>query len=368
MSPRTRREGARSPLAYLLAVMLALGVVVAGCGSDEEEGSGASGQTAQNNSQEKIKVGVSNTLVGNGWREEMICSVKAQAAASGRVSEVLVHNVNGGAPEQIAGIRNLISSGAKVIVINPADRKALNSVIKEADRRGIVVVAVDQAVDAPEALVVTNDQVAYGRLGAEWLAEQIGGKGNVVEMRGIKGVPADEDRHKGFMEGLAKYPDVKVVKEVFTGWQFAPGGKQALELLNSGTKIDGIWTSGIDYTVVNAFKTANKDYVPVVGADTNEFLNQMMQLQDEGFVGAAVTNPATIGAVGLEVGLRKLDGKDVPRETTLTPEVWDMKEAADTVKANYDKSLPPTYSSQMTVEGYTKYEPAALKSCKGPTA
>ena len=144
--------------------------------------------------------------MGNGWREEMICSVKAQALASGQVDEVLVHNVNGDASAQIAGIRNLISSGANAIIINPADREALNPVIKEAAARDIVVVAVDQAVTAPEAYVVTNDQVAYGRLGAEWLAEKLGGKGNIVEMRGISGVPADDDRHKGFMEVIAAEP------------------------------------------------------------------------------------------------------------------------------------------------------------------
>ena len=68
------------------------------------------------------KIGVSNTLVGNGWREEMICSVKAQALASGQVAEVLVHNVNGDASAQIPGMRNLISSGANAIIVNPADR------------------------------------------------------------------------------------------------------------------------------------------------------------------------------------------------------------------------------------------------------
>jgi ABC-type sugar transport system substrate-binding protein len=41
-------------------------------------------------------LGVSNTLVGNGWREEMICAVKAQATASGVVSKVIVANRNGG--------------------------------------------------------------------------------------------------------------------------------------------------------------------------------------------------------------------------------------------------------------------------------
>ena len=45
-------------------------------------------------------LGVSNTLAGNGWREEMICSIKAQALASGRISEVVVANRNGGPAEQ----------------------------------------------------------------------------------------------------------------------------------------------------------------------------------------------------------------------------------------------------------------------------
>jgi ribose transport system substrate-binding protein len=311
---------------------------------------------------------VSNTLIGNGWREEMICAVKAEALASGQVSEVLVHNVNGGAAEQIAGMRNLISSGAKAIIINPADREALNGVIKEAARRKIVVVAVDQAVTAPEAYVVTNDQVAYGRLGAETLAEKLGGKGNVVEMRGIEGVPADEDRHKGFREGLKKYPGIKVVKETFTQWQFAPGGKQALDLLNAGTKIDGIWTSGIDYTVVNAFKTAKKDYVPVIGADTNEFINQLLTLEDEGFDGAAVTNPAAIGGVGTRIALDAIAGKNPKKVTTLTPEVWDAKEDRATLERYYDKSLPPTYSSQLEVKPYTTYKIEQLKGCQGPAA
>ena len=184
-------------IALLALLVGVLAVVAAGCGGDDSSSSG--GTASSDGGKKMYKIGVSNTLVGNGWREEMICSVKAQALASGQVSEVLVHNVNGDASAQIAGIRNLISSGANAIIVNPADREALNPVIKEADARGIKVVAVDQAVTAPEAYVVTNDQVAYGRLGAEWLVKNLNGKGNIVEMRGISGVPADDDRHKGFM-------------------------------------------------------------------------------------------------------------------------------------------------------------------------
>src|SRR5215467_9873675 len=98
-------------------------------------------------------LGVSNTLVGNGWREEMICAIKAQALASGKVSKVIVANRNGGPAEQIADIRNLISAGANIIIINPSDREALDPVIKQATDKGIVVIAVDQGVDAPSAYV-----------------------------------------------------------------------------------------------------------------------------------------------------------------------------------------------------------------------
>src|SRR5205085_11903339 len=143
---------------------------------------------------------------------------------------------------------------------------------------------------------VTNNQEAYGYLGAEWLFKKLGGKGNVVEMRGIAGVPADTDRHKGFMQALKKYPGIKVVKQTFTNWSFAPGGKQMLDILNSGVQVDGVWTSGIDYTIVNAFKTAGKPYVPVVGADNNEFLKQLLAVK--GLSGGAGTNPAAIGGAG----------------------------------------------------------------------
>jgi ribose transport system substrate-binding protein len=310
-------------------------------------------------------IGVSNTLVGNGWREEMICAVKAQALASGKVSKVIVANRNGGPAEQSADIRNLISAGANAIIINPSSPTALNPVIQQAASRGVKIVSVDQRVTAPQAWNVTNDQVAYGRLGAIWLFKKLGGKGNVVEMRGIAGVPADTDRHTGFMQAKKAYPGIKVVKQTFTGWQFAPGGKQILDILNSGVKVDGVWTSGIDYTVVNAFKTAGKPYVPVIGADNNEFLKQLKTLYPK-FQGAAVTNPATIGGVGASVAITLLNGGTAKKWTKLTPQVWDWKSSSNTINQYYSSKRPPTYSSQLQVKPWTTYTNAQLTGCKGP--
>jgi ribose transport system substrate-binding protein len=315
--------------------------------------------------QAKYVLGVSNTLVGNGWREEMICAVKAQAQASGVVSKVIIANRNGGPAEQIADIRNLISAGANAIIINPSSGNALNAVIAQAAARGIKVVSVDQRVTAPQAHNVTNDQVAYGRLGAEWLFKKLGGKGNVVEMRGIAGVPADTDRHTGFEQALKEYPGIKVVKSTFMNWDFSTAGKQMLDILNSGVTVDGVWNSGADYTVIQAFKTAGKPVVPIVGADNNEFLHQLLA-QYPTFQGAAVTNPAVIGGAGAAVAIKLLQGGTVPNWVKLTPLVWSMPGSKSEIQANYSASRAPTYSARLQIKPWTTYTTAELTACKGP--
>ena len=63
---------------------------------------GSSDDSAE--SDETFTLGVSNTLVGNAWREQMICAIKAEASASGLVDEVVVVNRNGGPTEQIADL------------------------------------------------------------------------------------------------------------------------------------------------------------------------------------------------------------------------------------------------------------------------
>ncbi|MDQ6896047.1 MAG: substrate-binding domain-containing protein, partial [Actinomycetota bacterium] len=191
-------------------------VSLAACSSGSSgtaSGGGTAGGGGGGDAGGSYVVGISNTLVGNGWREEMICAAKAQSLASGKVKKFVSANRNGGPTEQIADLRSLISQGVNAIIVNPSDPDKLNDVITEAKAKGIVVVAVDSAVTSPDAYNVTNDQVEYGRLGGEALGKLLGGTGNVVEMRGIPGVPADTDRHTGLTAGLKSFPNIKIVQE-----------------------------------------------------------------------------------------------------------------------------------------------------------
>ena len=317
----------------------------------------------------KYVVGVSNTLQGNGWREEMICSMKAQATVSGEVSKMVIANRNTDTAGQLEDLKSLISAGVNAIVLNPTSDTALNDVIKQATDKGIVVVAVDQGVTAPSAYVFSNDQVQYGYLGAKWLFDKLGGKGNVIYMRGVQGVPADTDRDTGFKKALSESPGITVSKEVFTGWAQATAAQQIQDIFSAGTKMDGIWTSGVDNTIVDAFKTANKQFVPIVGADNNQFVGYLDTEKANGLVGAAVTNPPPVGGAGVALALQVLDGKKpADRVVKLTPEVWDNSKATDTAKIGsaFDPLLAPSYGVNYTIPNWTTYSKSDLLACKGP--
>ena len=312
-------------------------------------------------------IGVSNTVQGNGWREEMICAIKAQALASGKVAKLNIAHRNTDAAGQLEDLRNLISAKVDAIVVNPADPAGIQAALKEATDAGIVVVAVDQAVTEPSAYIISNNQEQYAYLGAKWLFEQMGGKGSVVYMRGAAGASADSDRDKGFKKALAEFPDIKVAQETFTGWQQDQGKQQILDYIATGVPFDGIWTSGIDNVIVDALVESGAPLVPVVGADNAGFVGQLNSV--EGLKGAAVTNPGSIGGAGVTLALQILEGQKPASQTVLVePALWEnvtdagkaqLKEAAD-------PSLSPEWPVSISINDWTTYTKDQIVACKGP--
>ena len=312
-------------------------------------------------------IGVSNTVQGNGWREEMICAIKAQALASGKVAKLNIAHRNTDAAGQLEDLRNLISAKVDAIVVNPADPAGIQSALKEATDAGIVVVAVDQAVTEPSAYIISNNQEQYAYLGAKWLFEQMGGKGSVVYMRGAAGASADSDRDKGFKKALAEFPDIKVAQETFTGWQQDQGKQQILDYIATGVPFDGVWTSGIDNVIVDALVESGAPLVPVVGADNAGFVGQLNSV--EGLKGAAVTNPGSIGGAGVTLALQILEGQKPASQTVLVePALWEnvtdagkaqLKEAAD-------PSLSPEWPVSISINDWTTYTKDQIVACKGP--
>ena len=336
-------------------------LVIAGCSG------GGSSPAASGGGEGSYHIGVSNTLTNNGWREEMICSINAQAAKSGQVAELTVSHRDTDAAGQLEDLRTLIAEEVDAIIVNPVDPDAVNAALTEANEAGIVVISVDQAVTEPNAYLIANNQEEYAYLGASWLFEAMGGEGDVVYMRGAAGTRADDDRDVGFQRALDEYPDITVVHEEHTGWDQATGTQQINAFLATDANYDGIWTSGIDNVIVDALIAADAELVPIVGADNAGFVQQLLEV--DGLVGAAVTNPASVGGAGVTLATQILSGDEPEsKEVLMEPALWanDTEEGVALLEEANDPDIEATWPLGITIDDWTTYTKEEILACEGP--
>lgn len=322
--------------------------------------------------------------VGNGFREEQVCTAKAEVAALGtsKISGMTVIHRNTDAAGQLSDIRTLISDKVNAIVFNPNDPDALNPALAEAHDAGIVTISVDAYVTDPNTWNLYNNQIKYAQIGAEWLFKQMGGTGTVWYTRGLAGHPADSDRDIGFNNALKKYPNIKVQNPggTFTGWDPATATSITNDEIASGAyaQVQGIWASGMGKQIIDALKAANKKFVPIADADIGGFVTQLLDPTGfPGLTGAAVTNTASVGGAGVSLAYKVLTGQKIeqsaganrPNTILLDPQILDN--TSDQGKADLKKwisvpNMDPLWPLSLSIPGYTDYDPNTVPAtCKG---
>jgi ribose transport system substrate-binding protein len=380
----------KASIRTLLGVLAAIALVAGACGPGASPSASApasvpasepaSAEPSPSASAAAYRIGYSNGGgVGNGFREEQVCTAKAEALASGQVSELITIHRNTDAAGQLSDLRELIAADVDAIVFNPNDPAALNPALEEAAAAGIKTISVDAFVTHAETYNLYNNQIEYARLGARWLFEHLNGEGKVWYTRGFAGHPADTDRHTGVLEVLEEFPNIELVPSeegVHTQWDPAIATQLANEFVPTSQYdgIAGIWTSGMDSQVVDAVKAAGKPFKPIVGADLGAFVNQL--LTEEGLEGAAVTNTAAVGGAGINLALKLLNGETVetdpsatqPNTVLLKPVVADntTDEGKTMLESWQVDGLDPLWPLGLEIEGYTTYTPEQAVACQGP--
>jgi ribose transport system substrate-binding protein len=337
-------------------------------------------------------LGFSNAFgIGNGFREEQLCTAKAEALVAGVQPSTWTHAEDATYP-QLQQLRDLIAKNPDAIIFNPNSPDGYQQVLDEAQDAGITTVSIDAYVTDPETYNISNDQVNYGYVGATWLFDKLGGEGNVYYMRGIVGHPADLDRHQGVMKALQEHPGIHLLPSndgVGTDWNPDKGTELINGIINDGTydTIDGIWTSGIDQQVVDAIQVAGKPFVPIVGADLKGFVEQLLNLSGnyEGLEGIAVYNPASIGGAGVRLAIQALNGEDIDTQTVTrtdsqgneveiqavflpVPEAYpnDTEEGLAKLQEIDVDGLNVLWPVSWYINGWTDYTLDEMLACKGP--
>lgn len=344
---------------FLLSLLLVVVMALAACGGGEQA------------ADEPFTIGVSNGFVGSEWRTQMIQDMEAvnkEFMDQGLTTELVIESADVDVQGQIQQIQNLMNRGVDAIIINPNDQSALNPIIEEATEQGIVIIAVDQEISAPGAYNVVIDQTEWARISARWLAEQLGGAGDVVLIEGFVGHPANEARMDGVEEVFANYPGINVVGRDTGSWDQATGQQVMSDFLASLPNIDGVWTQdGMALGVLQALNTANPAEWPLMAGEARAgFIKLWKEVQDgnnPNFTTIGVVNPPGIGASGMRVALEILQGGAVdeaklagPFGNTLYVPIPGQV-TADNFDATYEevKDSPDSY----TLDGFITQAEAA---------
>ena len=214
-------------------------------------------------------IGYASSYAGNTWRaavmDRLVQSILPKWQKLGLVKDVIVTQSNLNDSVQIQQMRQLVDQGVDALVVCCSNPTALNQTVQYAYERGVPTFSFTGYLTSPYAV---NSSVNYQLAGFEigkWMAEEIGGKGNVLVVEGIPGTSGSDSQHRGVLAGLAQYPDIKVVGEVAGMWtdQVAQGEVQKWLATNPG-KLDGITVqSAAEMGVLRAVQQSGRGNIPV---------------------------------------------------------------------------------------------------------
>ncbi len=278
-------------LVLVLVLVLGFGVIT-GCAPEEEVQ--ADGVT---------RVGLIISTLNNPFFVSLKEGAKEKAEELG-VELVVLDSQNDPARE-LANMEDLVTKGVDVILINPTDSDAVGSAIAVANRNDIPVITLDRGANSGEvATHIASDNIAGGLMAGKFIADELGGKGKVVELEGIAGTSAARDRGQGFNEAIDN-SEIEVIARQVADFDRAKGLHVMENILQAHTDIDAVFAHN-DEMALGALKAieASKREIIVVGFDATD---DALKAVEEGRMSATVAQqPGLIGALGVEKGLEVL--------------------------------------------------------------
>lgn len=182
-------------------------------------------------------IGFASSYAGNSWRigarTRMTDVLLPKYKVAGLVKDVITTESNLVEATQIQQIRQLVNQGCDAIFTIGPSARGLNGAIKYAYDHGVLFVAVQGAALTPYALLVSGNYTLAGKLQAETLSTDIGGKGNVLVVQGITQAQASQDFQRGHETGLKESPGIKVVGVVAGMWTDAVAKTEVLKFIST---------------------------------------------------------------------------------------------------------------------------------------
>ena len=295
-------------------------IMIIGCGQKP-------GKEKSTEKKQKV-IGMSQCNLGEPWRVQMNADVKKAAEKYPDV-KVVFKDAQNDSLSQVSQIEEFINAEVDAIIVSPKEAAPLTPVIKAAFEKGIPVIVLDRRVLGDKyTCFIGADNKKIGKSAGEWIVKKLGGKGNLVELKGLMTSTPGQDRHSGFRNGI-KGSDLEIIFDVDMKWLEPEARKEMESALAVHDNIDLVYAHNDPgaHGAYLAAKAAGKEKdMLFVGIDGLPQEGQMYVKQ--GILSASFEYP-TGGKEAVDVVMDIFNGKQPEKEITIKSRVF--------TKENIDK-------------------------------
>jgi ribose transport system substrate-binding protein len=291
-------------------------------GQPAPDGGAASSGTATTSPGGKAyKIGMSQCNLGEPWRVQMDADVRAAAAKHGNL-EVIFKDASNDELRQRAHVEEFVSAGVDLIIISPKEAAPLTDPVAKAFQAGIPVIVLDRRVLGDKyTCYIGADNKKIGKAAGAWLAAKLGGKGRVVELKGLMTSTPGQERNSGFREGIAG-SGLEVIFEADMKWLEPDARKEMDSALARFDKIDAVFghnDPGAHGAYLAAKAAGREKEMLFIGIDA--LPQEGVAYVQQGILDATFQYP-TGGAEAVDTALKILAGEKVEKEITLGSRVF----------------------------------------------
>lgn len=266
----------------------------------------------------KYVIGMSQCNLGEPWRVQMNKDVE-EAAKGHPELEMIFKDAQNKAETQQAQVREFIAQGVNLIIISPKEAKPLTQPVAEAMDAKIPVIVLDRKIEGDKfTCFIGGDNVLIGREAGKYLSKLLGGKGKIVELKGLETSTPAGERHKGFMEGIAG-SQIEIIHAADCKWLEPEAQKEMNSALTKFAQIDAVYGHN-DPSAHGAWMAAKQEgkgrekTIKFIGIDA--LPHEGVKYVQEGILAATLQYP-TGGKEAIDMALKILAGEQVPKTITL---------------------------------------------------
>ena len=219
---------------------------------------------------------------------------------------------------QVQQIDSLVNDGIDLLIVAPNQVQTISPAIDRAYDKGIPVIVFERKTNSQKyTAFISADNYEMGHVMGEYIASRLGGKGSVLEIKGLEGSSPAIERHNGFMDALKEAPGISVVESLQGDWTEPTACEITRQWLanHRDTKVDLVFGAN-DRTAMGARKVLGTEGVLYCGIDGLPGPAGGIQLVRDSLLDASYIYP-THGDQIIDLAVNILEGNHYEKETML---------------------------------------------------